>query len=187
MKNIVIIMGGPGSGKGTIAELLLKLHRFNYIETGALFRSLSSDSDIAKIMERGGLIPDKKIFPLIMEHTSDNTDVLFDGFPRNIAQAKWLVDKFQNNIINVVYLKLSKDIMIQRINKRLSEGSSRIDDMKKEIIQKRLFTFESETLPAIKFFNQSSDINFIEIDGLKTPDEIADVIKDYLPLLKNPA
>ena len=48
MQNIVIIIGGPGSGKGTIAELLMDGRRFNYIETGALFRSLGPDSDIAK-------------------------------------------------------------------------------------------------------------------------------------------
>ena len=183
MQNIVIIMGGPGSGKGTIAELLLNSHDFNYIETGALFRSLVNNPEIAQIMASGKLVPDEKLLPIIAERIISDEDILFDGFPRTIAQAKWLVDKFQNNIINIVYLKLSKDIMIQRINKRLSEGSGREDDAKKEIINKRLSTFENETLPAIEFLSTAPNVDFLEIDASATPNEIAETAKSHLDLL----
>lgn len=182
MQNILIIIGGPGSGKGTIAKLLMQEHKFNYIETGALFRGLSSDSDIAKIMERGGLIPDEKIFPLIIKRTSDNHDILFDGFPRNVSQAKWLIDNFNANI-NVIYLNLIETIMIDRIHMRLSNGSTRADDAKNEIINKRLGAFTNQTLPAIKFLSKSQDVNFMEIDGSGTPDEIASIAKSYFSFL----
>jgi len=181
MQKIVIIMGGPGSGKGTIAELLMRSHKFNYIETGALFRSLSQHSDIAQIMACGGLIPDEKIFPLIIEHTDNNNDIIFDGFPRNVVQAKWLLGNF-NACINVIYLKLSKSVMIERIHKRLNNGSTRDDDSKDETIMRRLNAFENETLPAIEFLRNASCVNFLELDGLKTPDEIAKTAKYHLDL-----
>jgi adenylate kinase len=183
MQNIVIIMGGPGSGKGTIAELLLNSHKFNYIETGALFRSLVNNPEIVQIMASGKLVPDEKLFPIIAERIISDEDILFDGFPRNIAQAKWLIDKFQNNMISVVYLKLSTDIMIQRIYKRLSEGSVRVDDAKKEIISKRLSTFENETLPAIEFLSTVPNVDFLEIDASITPNEIAQIASFHLDLL----
>jgi adenylate kinase len=181
MQKIVIIIGGPGSGKGTIAELLMRSHKFNYIETGALFRSLLQHSDIARIMACGGLIPDEKIFPLIIEHTDNNNDIIFDGFPRNIIQAKWLLENF-NACISVIYLKLSKSIMIERIHKRLNDGSTRNDDSKDDIILRRLNAFENETLPAIEFLRKTSCINFLELDGSKTPDEIAKAAKSHLDL-----
>lgn len=181
MRNILIIIGGPGSGKGTLAELLMNHHKFNYVETGAIFRCLSPDSEIAKIMECGGLIPDTCIFPLIFEHTSDKSDILFDGFPRNVTQAKWLIDNFSDRI-SVVYLQLSKDIMVERIHKRLSDGSNRADDAKNEIINRRLLAFENETLPAVEFLRNSPRINFLEIDGSGTPSNIADIAKSHLAL-----
>lgn len=176
-------MGGPGSGKGTIAELLLHSHKFNYIETGAFFRSLANNPEIAQIMASGKLVQDEKLFPIIVERIISDQDILFDGFPRNLAQAKWIIDKFQNNIISVVYLKLPRDIMIQRINKRISEGSDRIDDAKMEIIDKRLFTFENETMPAIEFLSTAPNVDFLKINASVTPNKIAETAKSHLALL----
>lgn len=183
MQNILIIIGGPGSGKGTIAELLMDGRRFNYIETGALFRSLGPDSDIAKIMRCGGLIPDEKIFPLIQSCCAEDekSDIIFYGFPRNVVQAKWLLENF-NGQISTIYLKISQPIMIDRIQKRLSGGSDRADDVNLETIRCRLDAFANQTLPAIDFLRDKPRVQFLEVDGSDTPQKIADKVRAHLVL-----
>ena len=177
-------MGGPGSGKGTIAELLMRGREFNYIETGALFRSLPADSDIAEIMRCGGLIPDEKIFPLITKvcGATDASwrDILFDGFPRNVSQVRWLIENFRACRIAVIYLSISESVMVSRIHKRLVLGSARADDAKDAIIRRRLGAFSTETLPAIEFLRNAPGVEFLEIDGTDTPGQIAKTAANFI-------
>ena len=63
-----VFMGGQGSGKGTFANLMLKQHDYNYIETGAILRDMPSDCEICKKMQRGELVSDNELFPIIAEH-----------------------------------------------------------------------------------------------------------------------
>ena len=176
-------MGGPGSGKGTIARMLTQQHKFKYIETGALFRSLSDNSEIMKIMRTGELIPDNLIFPLIKSKIKGMRDILLDGFPRDLKQSKWLLANFHVHI-EVVFLNIPQSVMIERVHNRLSEGSDRVDDAKDQIIRRRIETFEKLTMPAVEFLRDAPGIEFFEIDGTHTPEEIFEKITHHLLLFK---
>ena len=181
LKNIIIILGGPGSGKGTVATELMRGHEYNYIETGALFRNLPDDSEVAQIMMRGDLIPDEKIFPLIEWEAQGPRDILFDGFPRNVAQAEWMLSYFNANI-TALYLHIPESVMIERIHNRLAQGSGRADDARDEIVRRRLGTFKKETLPMIEFLQKATGVKFFEIDATLTIPKVFAEVKAKIKL-----
>ncbi|MDR1361335.1 MAG: nucleoside monophosphate kinase [Rickettsiales bacterium] len=182
-KNMIVIMGGQGSGKGTQAAILRENHNYNYIETGAIFRGLPTDSEIAKLIARGELVPDEKLFPLVSGKIAagGDADVLFDGFPRTLPQAKWLYDfARQDYKMTVIYFDLPEKVMIERINNRLKTGGGRADDSDMAAVRKRLNSFQTKTMPAIKFFQNATGIRFLDIDATGTVEQIAKEIKARL-------
>ena len=96
---MIVFMGGQGSGKGTYAKLLMEQINCNYIETGAILRQMPSDSDIAKKMARGELLSDDDLLPIIAKNIKTNKDVIMDGFPRTLGQAQWLVENYNNKFM----------------------------------------------------------------------------------------
>ena len=125
-----VFMGGQGSGKGTFANLMLKQHNYNYIETGAILRDMPADCDICKKMRCGELISDEDLYPIISEHINENAqDIIMDGFPRTPAQAKWLIDNYADKFdIKVIFLNITEQRMLEHIKKRINEGGNRKDD-----------------------------------------------------------
>jgi len=162
-------MGGPGSGKGTVAQKLCETSIFNCIETGALFRSLSPNSEIAKLIAKGSLVPDSELFKLIESRINENENNLLDGFPRTLPQAKWLINNYSSNFsIKIIYLDIPEEIMKQRIMNRLNNSNIRTDDNDKSVIRYRLDTFQEITIPAVNWLRENDVIKFFYIDG--TPD-----------------
>lgn len=165
-QQMILIMGGQGVGKGTISRMLQTEYGFDYIETGAMLRAMSSNIDVMKTIYAGNLVPDGILFELIGGKISSGKDVLLDGFPRKISQARWLIDNYADRFdIYVLYLSVSEDVLIQRINKRIAEGSKRADDASPEIIRKRLDNYFKITMPAIDWLSKSPDVHFFEIDA----------------------
>ena len=99
---MIILMGGQGAGKGSIANIMKTEHEYKHIESGALFRSLPADSEIAKIMARGELVPDSELFKLMSSQITDDGDIILDGFPRTLPQAQWLVENFADKF-NIIF------------------------------------------------------------------------------------
>ena len=99
----IIILGPPGSGKGTQSKILVEKQNFFQISTGDLLRKTvesgsEEGSKIQKIMESGELVPDAMVIEMILIEMSTNNSkkFIFDGFPRNIAQAKALDGAFED-------------------------------------------------------------------------------------------
>lgn len=164
-KDIIVLMGGQGVGKGTFAKLLMQGHDFNHIETGALFRAMPADSEIGRLIARGELVPDAELFKLIASKITNDTDIILDGFPRTMPQAKWLIHNYADKYnIHVLYLDVPEEVMIARIEKRNREGGNRGDDADMAVVRRRLDTFWHVTIPAIEWLRTAPGIKFSDID-----------------------
>ena len=168
-----VFMGGQGSGKGTFANLMLKQHDYEYIETGAILRNMPETCEICKKMQRGELVSDEDLFPIISQHLSTTTDVIMDGFPRTLPQAQWLVKNYADKFdIKIIFLNISEQTMIAHIQKRLNEGGNRKDDADAAAVQKRIAAFKTTTMPAIEWLSTVKNVKFYNV---KLPSDDIDI------------
>ncbi|KAH9307245.1 hypothetical protein KI387_035156 [Taxus chinensis] len=166
---IIFVLGGPGSGKGTQCEKIVKEYRFVHLSLGDLLRNeVSSESDIGKqvktCMAEGKLVQVEIALELLKNamDKSKNKRFLIDGFPRNVDQAEAFEDKICKPSM-VLYLECSSDIMEKRLMER-GATSGRIDD-NIETIKKRFKTFEKETIPVIKYYENSGNSVLVKISS----------------------
>ena len=171
----IVLLGPPGSGKGTQAQILSEFTGLKHIASGSLFRDhLGRGTELgtkaSKFMEKGLLVPDRITIKMVTEavlHPSSLSGFMLDGFPRNLAQAKSLDDLLQdkNAAADLALLIVVPEAnLIQRM---LSRG--RPDDTI-DTIKTRLKIFRRETEPLIDYYRDK--IPFEEIDGLGDIDEI---------------
>ena len=161
---MIVFMGGQGSGKGTFAKLLMKQHDYNYVEAGAILRAMPADSDIKQKISRGELVGDNDLFPIISPHISTDKDIIMDGFPRTIGQAKWLIDNFADKFdIKIIFLNISEETMLAHIQNRIKEGGNRADDADTGAVQKRIAAFKTTTMPAIQWLSTLENVKFYDI------------------------
>jgi adenylate kinase len=127
----LIIFGPPGAGKGTQSSFLVNDLKMFQLSTGDLLRAeLKSGSDLSKqlkeIMDSGKLVSDDIINELIEKKISDpsvKNNIIFDGFPRNLEQAKSLdkmLEKYDQKISGIINLKVDYSILVKRISGRVS-------------------------------------------------------------------
>lgn len=171
-KNIIVLIGGQGVGKGTCSARLMAHHDYRYIETGAMFRAMPADSAIGKLIARGELVPDVELFKIMTEQINGDRDIILDGFPRTLPQAQWLVQNYADKYnIHVLYLDVPEDVMIARIEKRRRESGGRTDDADMAVVRRRLDTFWNTTMPAIEWLRNVPGIKFSDVDVTGNVDE----------------
>jgi adenylate kinase len=126
--NIVILLGAPGSGKGTIAgNLAAENTNLKHVSSGDLLRGAVAKGTAAGVeakgyMEKGALVPDALIAEMIKDviaETEGDVTMLLDGFPRNVAQAE-ILEKTQAPIKSVVLVDVPDEIIAERISGRRS-------------------------------------------------------------------
>lgn len=133
MKPQLIILGAPGSGKGTQAANLVA-KGFKHVSTGELLRSeIAKGSQLGQkvsgIIARGDLVDDKTVMALLKANCDvDKVSYIFDGFPRNIAQAEMLeAELLHGRKTLAVYFKIDLGILINRVvNRRTCENCGEI-------------------------------------------------------------
>ena len=172
---MILMMGGQGTGKGTHAARLVARDGYGYIEAGAILRALPAESPVAQLVARGELVPDSNLFEIIADAiaATRSGNIIIDGFPRTLNQAKWLVEKYAEKYdIRVAFLNVPEDIMLARIAKRIREGGGRADDADAAAVRRRLDTFWNTTMPAIEWLRNANGVRFSDID---VSDENVDV------------
>ena len=125
----IILLGGPGAGKGTLAEFIKANSSYIHVSTGDMLRSaMKADSELGKqakaFMDAGNLVPDELILDMIRERVaeeSDSAQFMFDGFPRTIDQAKGLkalCESVDATISTVFNLRVDQDSLVERLSAR---------------------------------------------------------------------
>ncbi len=174
---MILLMGGQGVGKGTFARMLMERGKYKYIETGAMLRALPPESKLAGIIARGELVADGDLFELLATHFNTDSDMILDGFPRTVGQAKWIAENYSDKFdIRVIYLNVPESVMIARIEKRVREGGNRADDADIAIVRRRLDNFWRITMPAIEWLRTAPGIKFSDID-VTDPDADKNFVK----------
>lgn len=172
IQRIIVVLGPPGSGKGTQGKMLAFKLNCAYLSMGQHLREFSvKGTELAKkvkeTIDSGTIIPDdwmKIIFREKILELMDQETIILDGFPRDINQVPILDDFIKEvNIweFEVVFLNVPEEILIARIKERKNK-ETRADD-NPEIIHTRFKEYEKKTLPVIETYRQRG--NLIEIDG----------------------
>ena len=189
MKNIVIF-GAPGSGKGTQSDLLIKKYGFGHISTGDVLRNeIKNGTELGKTakgyIDNGQLIPDELMVSILASvydgFGADHAGVIFDGFPRTIAQAevlKAMLAERGHAVAAMIELDVPEAELMKRLIKRGQE-SGRSDD-NEETIKKRLDVYHNQTSPLIDWYEKEGIHN--HIDGLGELDRI---FKDICEVVDN--
>ena len=183
----IVLFGPPGAGKGTQAKYLVKILNSFQISTGELLREeIYKNSDIGKLitndMKNGKFVSDEIVNKLIENLVSDpqkKNRLIFDGYPRSLSQAKnldILLEASNQKIDLILYLKVDKDTVVKRLEKR-KIIENRSDDETSTIL-KRFDTYMSTTEPVLNYYSENP--KFREIEGSLEIDEITRKIDTFI-------
>lgn len=179
MKQILLVIGIPGSGKDTQIEYMVKRRQLNVIRVGDLIRKKAKfDKKIQLDFEAGNLVDNKIVNELVadtIQSASPQDYIVSNGFPRDLTQAVWL-DKYLaiNNysIDRILLIDVSDAVATERLLKR-----GRDDDNRSAVVR-RLKVFHTQTDDVIEYYQRSGKLT--KIDGSPSPEEVAKDIQEVL-------
>lgn len=179
----LLIMGPPGSGKGTQATSIARHYQIPAISTGAIFRENIANKtelglQVAQIIESGNYVPDDVTIALVKERlTQPDTEKgwLLDGFPRTVAQVKAL-DEIGESPDLVLVLQVAPEVLVDRMLRR-AEVEGRADD-NEETIRHRFKIYAEQTDPLLDIYRERGIL--VEVDGVGSVAEVDERILSAL-------
>ena len=209
----IILFGPPGAGKGTQAQFIVNKHNYFQLSTGDLLREevklkTQLGSEIEQLISNGKFVSDETVNTLLRKSITNlkfRDRIIFDGYPRNIEQAKNLeliLGEFDQTIGHIIFLNVSKEIIEKRIMGRMTcdkcnmtlneffnkeqielhpcgkEFLNKRKDDNFNIVLARYETYMKTTKPILDFYSKNG--NFTEIDGAAEIEQITNKINHVL-------
>jgi adenylate kinase len=189
----LILLGPPGSGKGTQAQRLVQRHGIVQLSTGEMLRAaVAAQTPVGlkakDIMASGGLVPDEIVVGIISDRL-DQPDAargfILDGFPRTVPQAEALdelLKKKHMKLDAVIELRVNESALLQRVETRVAEMRARGEEIRvddtPEVLTKRLASYRSLTEPLIHYYSERRKL--LTVDGMMTIEHVTREISRIL-------
>lgn len=130
----ILLLGPPGSGKGTVAQMLTEKYQFSLLSTGNMLRQAIQEEtalglEAKKIMDKGQLVSDQIMLDMVVDNMKNYNNIkgwVFDGFPRTIVQAEAMIER-GIKLDLVLFLSASDEVIIRRMSgRRVHTASGRV-------------------------------------------------------------
>ncbi len=200
---IIVLLGPPGAGKGTVAECLMKKGFRTFSVGEALRKEVRSGSELGKkvkeYLDRGELVPADIVNRIVLSHLEDN--MVLDGYPRSMEQAKAL--ETVDLPVKIVFLDVPDEVIVERMKYRYvcprcgtpynlktkpPKNDLKCDycgvrlirrkDDEPEVVRERLRVYREETEPVMKYYREKGVL--IEVDGVGSPEEVCNQVMRVL-------
>ena len=173
----IILLASPGAGKGTLSDYIENKYGYKHISAGSLLRNEALvNKEIKDLIDNGVFVSDETVMD-VLKRNINNENIILDGMPRNINQAKLLDSLFKENNIElekVIFIDIDKEIAAKRVENRLTcEKCKRVynktlinskecmicggnlisrEDDTKEVFENRYDTYLKETKPLVDYY-----------------------------------
>jgi len=208
---IVVFLGPPGAGKGTQAKLISQELKLRHVSTGDMLRSAVEKQTplglkAKEYMDRGDLVPDELVIAMVEQEVLQAENLVLDGFPRTLNQAKALesmLSKHGKGVDKVFLFEIGDDYIVERLSGRRTcpkcgavyhmkfnppkedelcdvcgvKLIQREDD-REEVVRKRLEVYRKQTAELIDFYEKEDKL--IRLNALKSIEELYEEIKKAL-------
>jgi adenylate kinase len=181
----LILLGPPGSGKGTQAQRLVQRYGIVQLSTGEMLRAaVAAQTPVGlkakDIMASGGLVPDDIVIGIISDRL-DQPDAakgfILDGFPRTVPQAEaldQLLKKKHMKLDAVIELRVNESALLQRVESRVAEMKARGEEVRvddtPEVLTRRLASYRTLTEPLIHYYSERRKL--LTVDGMMTIEHV---------------
>jgi adenylate kinase len=189
----LILLGPPGSGKGTQAQRLVERYGIVQLSTGEMLRAaVAAGTPVGlqarDIMAAGALVPDQIVVSIIadrIEQPDARRGFVLDGFPRTVPQAAALDDLLKHRHLKldgVIELRVNESALLERVETRVAQMRARGEEVRvddtPEVLTKRLASYRAQTEPLIHYYSERRKL--ITVDGMMTIEQVTREINRIL-------
>jgi adenylate kinase len=181
----LILLGPPGSGKGTQAQRLVHRYRIVQLSTGEMLRAaVAAQTPVGlrakDVMASGGLVPDDVVIGIISDRI-DQPDAangfILDGFPRTVPQAEALDELLKKKHLKldaVIELRVNESALLERVETRVAQMRERGEEVRvddtPEVLTRRLASYRALTEPLIHYYSERRKL--LTVDGMMTIESV---------------